>query len=72
METHEDCKHKGDDNISTKLWKLQQRYRANTLLLKANSSEKALFYTVYYCCVAYGRFLLVSLLRPCTHVCIEC
>jgi len=72
MEIHEDCKHKGDDNISTKLWKLQQRYSANTLLLKASSAKRFLFYAVQSLCVTFGCFLSASLLWPCIDLYIEC
>lgn len=40
METHEDSRHKVDDNILAKLWKLQPTYRENSLLFVLSKFQR--------------------------------
>jgi muconolactone delta-isomerase len=53
METHEDSRHKVDDNILAKLWKLQPTYHDKNLfaLSKFQVLHKILFYIKLTYCI---------------------
>jgi hypothetical protein len=59
MRTHEDSKHEVDNNISTKLWKLQPTYRDDSLLFASPKFRRIYCHFIQTVCVSF-RYLLLD------------